>query len=156
MARGGVIAFRRKLVAGLRPITGLTDRHPRLTLAGLLVGTVALVGTAVDYSNAMLAKADLQSALDVAAQTAVGDLDTRSDEEVKQRVEAMIQTRLLAEADIESITVAIDRPARRVRCQATARVEPTISSLIGNEAVEITASSDVVAALATDGSASAQ
>lgn len=147
----GVVALRRKIIAGFRPVTSLTDRHPRLMLAGLLVGTIALVGTAVDYSNAMLAKADLQSALDVAAQTAVGDLDTRSDEEVKQRVEAMIQTRLLAETDIESITVAIDRPGRRVRCQATARVEPTISSLIGNDAVEITASSDVVATLDSAG-----
>lgn len=147
----GVVALRRKIISGFRPITSLADRHPRLALAGLLVGTVALVGTAVDYSNAMLAKADLQSALDIAAQTAVGDLDTRSDEEVKRRVEAMIQTRLLSETDIGSITVAIDRPGRRVRCQATARVEPTISSLIGNDAVEITASSDVVATLASAG-----
>lgn len=151
MAAHGILAVRRRIAHAVRPIGAAVERNPKIALVLFMVGVIGLVGTAVDYSNAAMAKADLQNALDAAAQSAVGDLDARTDEEVKRRVQSMIQTRLLDAGDIANVQVAIDRAGRRVRCRATARVEHTVTSLLGADYTEIVASSDAVAPKRGDG-----
>ncbi|KPL50999.1 Tad domain-containing protein [Prosthecomicrobium hirschii] len=145
MSAHGIIAIRRRIVRAIQPVGSFVSGHPRMSLLAATIIAFGVIGAVVDYNNAVLAKADLQNALDSAARSAVGDLDARSDEEVKARVQHMIQTRLLTETDIANVTVAVDRKARRVRCRATARVDTTVTSLIGPAFVEIAASSDASA-----------
>lgn len=140
-----IVGFRRRMVASLNPLTSVVNRYPIVFTVVLGIGALAFVGVAVDHSNAVHAKADLQQALDSAAQEAVRDIDVKSDEEVKKSVQVMVEDRLVADQDLASLVVAVDRQSKRLRCRASLRVDATLTSLIGPPYQEVVAATDAVA-----------
>jgi uncharacterized membrane protein len=148
MRNRGIVGFRRRLVAAWHPLAVAANRYPRAVLAACAIMVFAFVGTAVDYSNRALARADLQEALDAAALSAVKDIDMKSDEEVRKSIQAMIEQRLVPDQDLASLEVAVDRPSKRLRCKASVRVDTTVTALIGPAFHEVMAASDTSVSLA--------
>ncbi|MEJ1159020.1 Tad domain-containing protein [Prosthecomicrobium sp. N25] len=148
MRNRGIVGFRRRIVSAWRPLRSATERYPRVTLAVFALAVFAFVGTAVDYSNRALARADLQEALDAASLSAVKDIDMKSDDEVRKTIQAMIERRLVPDQDLASLEVAVDRKSKRLRCKASVRVDTTITALIGPAFHEVAAASDTSVAVA--------
>ena len=140
-----IVGFRRRVKQLMRPVSGTALRYPKFAVAIFALVALGFVGVAVDHSNAVHAKADLQEALDTAASEVVQKMDGKSDDEVKKTVEAIVEERLVPDQDLASLIVAVDRKSRRLRCRASVRVDATLTSLIGPPYQEVVAATDAVA-----------
>ncbi|MDR3374396.1 MAG: pilus assembly protein TadG-related protein [Ancalomicrobiaceae bacterium] len=129
-----------------------TDRDYRPSRAQLIwllafaLVAIGVVGYAVDTSNVHTAKDTLQSAIDKATIRLVRDIDSQSDAELKQNLAKVLEEQTFADDDITSLNVSVDRKKHRLTANATVRVESTITSLIGPDHVDVTVSSDTLAA----------
>lgn len=121
-------------------------RHPVVGLVAFAIVSIAVVGSAVDYSNAEIAKANLQVALDNAAEQALRDLDRHTDDELTAHLASMLEKELVTEEPVESLSVHVDRKRRRLSCRATLRVETTVTGFIGPEYVDVSAMTETVVA----------
>ena len=116
------------------------------TLVASAIAAVAFVGYAVDTNNIHATKAKLQNVIDQAAVTLVSEIDRKSDDEIRVTLAKIIERQIFADDDLKSLTVAVDRKKHKLICNATLRVESTITSLVGPDHVDVSASSETVAA----------
>ena len=116
------------------------------TVAVFAVAAIAFVGYAVDTNNIHAAKSNLQNVIDVATMSLVRDIDRKSDEELRTSLAKLIESHIFADDDLKSLTVAVDRKKHKLMANATLRVESTITSLVGPDHVDVTASSETIAA----------
>lgn len=126
----------------IRSVNVLTARYPKASFAILAIVAFAFIGFAVDHSNQVMAKANLQEALETAALSVLPEIETKSDDEVRRSLASIIEEKMMTEQEVSSLSVAVDRKSRRLRCRATVKVETTVTSLIGPEFVEVAASTD--------------
>ncbi|MDR3496172.1 MAG: pilus assembly protein TadG-related protein [Ancalomicrobiaceae bacterium] len=122
------------------------NRAQLIWLLAFALAAIGVVGYAVDTSNVHTAKDTLQSAMDNATIKLAHEIDTQSDDELKQNLAKVLEAQTLADDDITSLNVSVDRKRHRLSANATMRVESTITGLIGPDHVDVTVSSDTLAA----------
>lgn len=122
------------------------SRARTILLIASALAAIGVVGYAVDTSNVHTAKDTLQSAMDKATIKLVRDIDSQSDDELKKSLAKVLEEQTFADDDLTSLTVSVDRKKHRLTANATVRVESTITSLIGPDHVDVTVSSDTLAA----------
>ena len=103
---------------------------------------VAFVGFAVDTNNIHSAKATLQKAVETAAVSLPPEFDKKTDDELKLALQKIIEQQVFVDDDPRSLTVAVDRKQHKLSVNATLRVESTITSLIGPDHVDVSATTE--------------
>lgn len=132
-------------VPGIARAFQVMARRPLLGLALFALPSLAFVAGAIDFANAEIARADLQSALNDAAAAAIVEIGAKSDDEVSRTVKSVTLKGLYPEQDLENLVVSVDRKSRKLKCLATVRVETTLISLIGPEFLDVSASTELQA-----------
>lgn len=115
-----------------------------MMLFGLaMIPVLGLVGAAVDYSRATTMRTMLNAAIDSAALMAARDAAKLSDAQLRERVNGWIRASLHGDAakGFSAATVAIDRTARTINISAKASLTASLTQLIGQDAIQISSSS---------------
>ncbi len=121
-------------------------RAQLVVLAVFAAVSVGFAGYAVDINNIHAAQTNLQNVIDTAAMDLVNQIDKKSDDDIKNTLAQIIEEQLFADDDLKSLTVSVDRKQHKLTCNAKLRVESTLTSLIGPDHVDVSASTETVAA----------
>jgi Flp pilus assembly protein TadG len=115
-----------------------------MMLFGLaMIPVLGLAGAAIDYSRATTMRTMLNAAIDSAALMAARDATKLSDAQLRERVNGWIRASLHGDAadGFSSATVTIDRTGRTINVSAKASLPASLTQLIGQNAIQISSSS---------------
>ncbi len=114
-----------------------------MMFAIFLVPTLGMVGAVIDYSRASTAARLLTDAIDSAALMAARDASKLTDAEIKTRIDGWIRANLTGEAasTFQGAQITIDRTNRIVTVGANASVTMSVTKLIGQSTLPVSAKS---------------
>jgi Mg-chelatase subunit ChlD len=111
--------------------------HVALIFSLAIVPILALVGAAVDYNRAQVARTRLQAAIDAATLSVAKNANKLSDSELRAAVERALNGNLAGAGDTTIRGVRVTRVGTSIRVEVDADIKSAISGLVGIDTLDV-------------------